>query len=75
MLQSIMTARGQITIPIEIREKLQLNSGNKLEFFLKDNQIIILSINRSIKELKGILPKPNISLTCEEMDEVIKDMG
>lgn len=30
---------------------------------------------RSIKDLKGILPKPNITLTCEEMDEIIKDLN
>ena len=75
MLQSIMTSRGQITIPAEIREKLQLNSGNKLEFLLKDDQIIITPINKSIRGLKGILPKPDITLTCSEMNEIIKDIG
>jgi antitoxin PrlF len=70
MLQSTMTTRGQITIPAEIREKLNLHSGNKLEFILKDGQIIVLPINQSIKNLKGILPKPNFSLTCEEMNTI-----
>ena len=73
MLQSIMTSRGQITIPAEIREKLQLNSGNKFEFIVRDGQIIMLPINKSIRSLKGILPKPDISLSCEEMNEIIKD--
>jgi antitoxin PrlF len=75
MLQSIMTSRGQITIPAEIREKLRLSSGNKLEFLLKDDQIVMLPINKSIRGLKGILPKPDITLTCEEMNEIIKDVG
>jgi len=73
MLQSIMTSRGQITIPAEIREKLNLHSGNKLEFILKDDQVIILPINQSIRKLKGFLPKPNISLSCQEINEIIKD--
>ncbi len=75
MLQSIMTSRGQITIPAEIREKLCLSSGNKLEFLLKDDQIVMLPINKSIRGLKGILPKPDIALTCEEMNKIIKDVG
>jgi len=75
MLQSIMTSRGQITIPAEIREKLHLSSGNKLEFLLKDGQILMLPINKSIRGLKGILAKPDITLTCEEMNEIIKDVG
>lgn len=75
MLQSIMTSRGQITIPAEIREKLNLSSGNKLEFILQDDQIVMLPINKSIKNLKGILPKPDKILTCEEMNDIIKNTG
>jgi antitoxin PrlF len=75
MLQSIMTNRGQITIPAKIREKLRLSSGNKLEFLLRDDQIVMLPINKSIRDLKGVLPKPDITLTCEEMNEIIKNVG
>lgn len=74
MLQSIMTNRGQITIPAEIRNKLGLISGNKLEFVLKDDQIVMLPINRSIRELKGILTKPQNTLSCEEMNDIIKNV-
>jgi AbrB family looped-hinge helix DNA binding protein len=70
-----MTSKGQITIPAEIRAKLCLISGNKLEFILKDDQIIMLPINKSIKGLKGILPKPDITLTCAEMNDIIKNVG
>ena len=73
MLQSIMTSRGQITIPAEIRDKLGLISGNKLEFLIRDDQIIMLPINKSIRKLKGILPKPDITLSCDEMNEIIKN--
>lgn len=74
MLQSIMTNRGQVTIPAEIRNKLSLTSGNKLEFVLKDDQIVMLPINRSIRDLKGMLPKPKNTLTCEEMNDIIKNV-
>ncbi|NDB83368.1 MAG: AbrB/MazE/SpoVT family DNA-binding domain-containing protein [Alphaproteobacteria bacterium] len=73
MYQSTMTNRGQITIPAEIREKLHLTAGNKLEFLIKGEQIIILPINKSIRSLKGILPKPDFTLTCNEMNQVIKN--
>ncbi|MCT4635078.1 MAG: AbrB/MazE/SpoVT family DNA-binding domain-containing protein [Rickettsiales bacterium] len=74
MLQSIMTNRGQVTIPAEIRSKLNLISGNKLEFVLKGDQIVMMPINRSIKDLKGVLPNPKKSLSCEEMNDVIKNV-
>jgi AbrB family looped-hinge helix DNA binding protein len=70
-----MTSRGQVTIPTEIREKLQLSGGNKLEFLLKDGCIVILPINKSLRNLKGILPKPNTALTCQEMNEITQNIG
>lgn len=73
MFQSTMTNRGQVTIPAEIRERLHLAPGNKMEFLVKGEQIIILPINKSIRNLKGILPKPDFALTCNEMNEVIKN--
>jgi hypothetical protein len=33
----------------------------------------ILFINKSLKKLKGILPKPGWPISCEEMNEIIKD--
>lgn len=36
---------------------------------IEDNHILIVPAKRSIKELKGILPKPQRALTIEEMDE------
>lgn len=75
MLHSIMTSRGQITIPAEIRKKLRLNSGNKLEFILEDDYIVMLPINKSVRNLKGILPKPQTALTCQEMNEVIQNIS
>jgi antitoxin PrlF len=74
MLQSIMTSRGQITIPAEIRDKLGLVSGNKLEFLIRDDQIVMLPINKNIRNLKGILPKPDITLSCEDMNEIIRNV-
>jgi AbrB family looped-hinge helix DNA binding protein len=71
-LNTIVTSKGQITIPWEIRNKMQLSSGSKLEFFYKDDYIIILPINKSLKQLKGILPKPKKALSCEEINEIVR---
>ncbi len=71
-LNTIVTSKGQITIPWEIREKMHLSSGSKLEFFCKDDYMIILPINKSLKKLKGILPKPEKALSCEEMNEIVR---
>jgi AbrB family looped-hinge helix DNA binding protein len=32
-----LTTKGQVTIPKEIRESLQLHSGDKIDFFVKES--------------------------------------
>ncbi len=72
-LYSTMNEKGQITIPASIRNKLRLQATNKFEFISKGDSIIITPINKSLKDLKGFLPKPDKTLSCEEMNEIIKN--
>ncbi len=67
-----LSSKGQTTIPIEIREILNLQPGDKLEFFTDGSFITVIPINKSIKGLKGLLKKPSKSLSFEEMDDIIR---
>lgn len=62
---STVTSKGQMTLPVDIRKKLQS--------FITDGSLDVVP-NRSAKSLKGILPKPSKTLTIEEIDEVINGM-
>jgi len=46
---SRVTARGQITIPKEIREKLGIKKGNMVSFRIEGNKIIIQKVEIVIK--------------------------
>jgi AbrB family looped-hinge helix DNA binding protein len=72
-LYSTMNEKGQITIPASIRNKLRLQATNKFEFISKGDSIIITPINKSLKDLKGFLPKPDKILSCDGMNEIIKN--
>jgi antitoxin PrlF len=52
---------------------MQLDVGSKLEFINKGDFIVMIPMNKSLKDLKGILPKPDKALSCEEMDEIIRN--
>ncbi|MFP3017734.1 MAG: AbrB/MazE/SpoVT family DNA-binding domain-containing protein [Candidatus Tisiphia sp.] len=69
---STVTSKGQVTIPSYIRKKLHLSFGSKLEFIMQDGSFIVVPINKPIKNLKGILPKPKTPLSIEDMNEAIK---
>ena len=66
----------QITIPAEMRKKLKLTVGSKVELIRKENKIIIQPIEEDLEELfanaKNIKPKHN--LTAKQMDELNERM-
>lgn len=72
-MKATITEKGQVTIPAIIRQKLNLESGNKLEFIARENDFVVVPINKSANRLKGILPKPKKSLSIDEISNVIKD--
>jgi antitoxin PrlF len=71
-LYSKLNDKGQITIPADIRNKMELSPGSRFEFLNKENFIVMLPVNKSLKDLKGFLPKPNKVLSCDEINEIIK---
>ena len=72
-LHSTLTSKGQVTIPTLVRNKMNLSTGVKLEFIICDDYVMLVPINKSVKALQKILPKPKISLSCDEMNNVIRE--
>jgi len=68
-----VTSKGQITIPQEIRERMGVSEGDRVEFvYLDDGGFALKPATRSIKELKGIIPlRRRRPVTLEEMDDAI----
>ena len=69
---SNVTSKGQVTIPVTIREKFKIQQGSKVEFIIKNDSVLIVPINKSVKSLKNILPKPKNSLTIKQINNIIK---
>ena len=52
-----ITSKSQITIPKEVREKLNLRTKDRLLITVQGDRIIMIPIHmRPLTELKGILP-------------------
>ena len=67
-----LTSKGQVTIPKQARDTLNLDAGDRVEFIIDDDgRLFVLPVTRSIKTLKGMLPKPTSPVSLKEMDEAI----
>ncbi|MGQ3054072.1 MAG: AbrB/MazE/SpoVT family DNA-binding domain-containing protein [Roseateles sp.] len=59
MADATLTAKGQTTIPKEIRERLGLEAGDKLVFTaLSDGTVVMRAKTRSLLDLAGSLTRP-----------------
>jgi AbrB family looped-hinge helix DNA binding protein len=71
-MEATMTSKGQVTIPKTVRDLLQLRTGDRVDFIVEsDGTVVMVPLTRSIKSLKGMLPKPGKTVTLDEMDKAI----
>jgi len=75
MPTATLTSKGQITIPKEIRDRLRLQTGHRVEFEIdKNGKVFLVPRNRDIRSLKGIMrSKRKTPVTVEEMNEAIAE--
>ena len=68
-----LTHKGQVTIPKEIRDLLQLKPGDRLEFVQGvDGQVYLVPCNIDVRKLSGILyQEGQQSVSLEEMEAAI----
>ncbi|MBE9004400.1 AbrB/MazE/SpoVT family DNA-binding domain-containing protein [Fortiea sp. LEGE XX443] len=75
MSSSKITSKGQVTIPQEIRDYLNLDIGSKVDFIIDENGTVkLIPLNVSVQSLSGILQRPRMkSATLEEMETAIQE--
>jgi AbrB family looped-hinge helix DNA binding protein len=74
MAQATLTTKGQVTIPKEVRDSLQLRSGDKIEIIItKDREAIIRPVSKKVDDIFGKLYKPGRkTISIEEMDQAVQ---
>ncbi len=77
MITATITAKGQITIPVEIRQALKLDTGDRISFEETRPGIYVFKPAQKIPvtQLKGMFGKPSKTLSIEEMNAIIAKRG
>jgi AbrB family looped-hinge helix DNA binding protein len=74
MLATI-TSKGQVTVPKNIRDQLNIQAGTQLDFTLNnDGTISVRPLNRTALSIVGILKRPGQKVgTIEQMNDAIAE--
>ena len=72
-----ITSKGQVTIPIQVREDLHLDVGDVIEFIrLANGRYEVVASNSKISDLKGMFGSSSKKVSVEQMrSAVIKKAG
>ena len=73
MTTATITTKGQITIPKEVRERLGVEAGDRLEFVEEEKGVYkVVAATKDVRHLKGLVPKPGRAVSVEEMKRAVR---
>ena len=76
MTTATITSKGQVTIPKDVRTRLGIDTGDRVEFVeIQDGIFQIVPVTQDVQVLKGIVPKPKKPVTIGEMNQAVAEMG
>ncbi len=76
MSAATITSKGQITIPKDIRNRLGLETGDKVSFLIDDNGVVnFVPMTKDITTIKGMITKPKKPVSLEDMNATVKRKG
>jgi AbrB family looped-hinge helix DNA binding protein len=76
MTIATMTSKGQVVIPAEIRHRLNLHAGDKLDFTIdaESRELHVHPINKSVDEVFGVLKgKSSKHYSVEDMNAAVAE--
>jgi AbrB family looped-hinge helix DNA binding protein len=71
-----ISAKGQVTVPVEVRRKLGIDGAGKIMFRVDgDGRVVIAAKKKGLTHLKGIFARPKtvVDIDAEIMKSVAED--
>lgn len=72
-LCAIVSSKGQVVVPSDVRKRLGLVQGSVLRFVLEADGVRLLSAAGDVRRLKGRLAKPAHPVTVDEMNRAVAE--
>jgi AbrB family looped-hinge helix DNA binding protein len=72
MTTATISSKGQITVPVAVRQALHVDTGDRVEFVeVGPGRYEFVAATRSVTELKGMFGKAQRTVSIEEMNRAI----
>jgi AbrB family looped-hinge helix DNA binding protein len=76
MTAATLTSKGQITIPVAVRNKLGLATGDRVEFVeVGPGEFALKAATEDVRALKGMVPRPAKPVSMRAMNAAIRRRG
>ena len=72
MFVSVVTKKGQTTLPKPVRETLGVGAGDRVRYVILGGEVRIVAV-RPIDRLFGALEREGAAVTVEEMEEAVAE--
>jgi AbrB family looped-hinge helix DNA binding protein len=72
MIGSKITTKGQTTIPKKIRERLNLQAGDRVLFLEKDGEIVLQPVTQTLRDRRGSVEPRKEPENFEDVREDVK---
>jgi AbrB family looped-hinge helix DNA binding protein len=74
MKTSLVTIKGQVTIPAKVRRQIGLHQGDRVGFVYEDGRLIILPVIQNIEAAFGLV-KAEGSASLDDMKKAVQSRG
>lgn len=68
-LRTVVTRKGQVTVPVEIRRELGLKQGDKVAFILDEGEVRLERTGSVVQATAGVFKSRKRPLSAEELRE------
>jgi AbrB family looped-hinge helix DNA binding protein len=73
MSAATVTSKGQITIPVAVREKLGVAAGDRVEFVeFAPGEFALRAATEDVRALRGAISAPKRAVSIEAMNAAIR---
>lgn len=66
-LHTVVTRKGQVTVPVEIRRELGLNIGDKVTFTIDEGDVRLARTGSVVERTAGVFKDKKPALTAKQL--------